>query len=123
LRRDRGGGSESLATGRLRGCLGVLALQNGAHGVAGLRDIREVEPGAGLGCGVPRGGAAAVAAEVGAHLIRLVFVDGTGVRLSGYADGLKRIEDGSALDFQFTCQIVDSNFVHPSLLSSFPQAA
>jgi hypothetical protein len=99
--------------------LGSLSLEDGAHGVAGLRDVGQVEFGPVVGGGT-LGRAAAIATEVGAYALCLVLVDGTGVRLSGYADGFKRIEDGSAFDFQFTCQIVDSNFVHPSLLTSVP---
>jgi hypothetical protein len=38
--------------------------------------------------------------------------------LSGHADCFKRVEDWPALDFQFSCQIVDSNFAHPSLFGS-----
>jgi hypothetical protein len=103
--------------------LGLLALEDRAHRVAGLGDAGKVEAGFGFCGSGPCGRAAAVAAEVSADAVCLVFVDGTGVRLAGDADGLERIENGPALDFQFTCQIVDSNFVHPSLLSSFPQAA
>jgi hypothetical protein len=62
---------------------------------------------------------AAITAEVGAHALCLVLIDGTGVGLAGDADSLERIENRPALDFQFACQIVDSNFVHPSLLSSY----
>jgi hypothetical protein len=35
--------------------------------------------------------------------------------LSGHADCFERVQDWPALDFQFPCQIVDSNFAHPSL--------
>jgi hypothetical protein len=62
-------------------------------------------------------GAAAVL-EVVAHPVCLVVVDGAGMGLSADANGLERIEDGPAFDFQFSCQIVDSNFVHPSLCTS-----
>jgi hypothetical protein len=40
------------------------------------------------------------------------------VSLSGYADCFKRVQDWPAFDFQFSCQIVDSNFAHPSLFAS-----
>ena len=41
--------------------------------------------------------------------------------LLGDANRRKRVQYGPALYFQFPCQIVDSNFVHPSLFS-FPAA-
>jgi hypothetical protein len=102
--------------------LGLLALQDGAESVAGLGDLGQVEGGPGFGGGFGRG-AAAIAAEVGANAFRLVFVDGAGVRFAGHTDGFERIEDGPALNFQFSCQIVDSNFVHPSLFVSLTPGA
>jgi len=48
----------------------------------------------------------------------LVGFDGAGVGLSGHADCFERVQDWPALDFQFPCQIVDSNFAHPSLFTS-----
>ena len=36
----------------------------------------------------------------------------------GHADRRQRIQNGLALYFQFPCQIVDSNFAHPSLFAS-----
>jgi hypothetical protein len=44
------------------------------------------------------------------------------VRLAGDANCLERIENGPAFYFKFACQIVDSNFAHPSLLV-FPLCA
>ena len=35
--------------------------------------------------------------------------------LSGHADCFERVQNWPALYFQFPCQIVDSNFAHPSL--------
>ncbi len=107
----------------LRSRLSVLALEDRAHRVAGLGDVRQVELRLGFRCGTGRSHAAAIAAEVSAHAVCLVFIDGAGMRLAGDADGLERIENRPALYFQFACQIVDSNFVHPSLLSSVPHAA
>jgi hypothetical protein len=99
------------------GHFGVAALDDRAHGVAGLGGVGQVDPGLVLDRR-PLGAAAATAAvlEVGANPVGLIGFDGTGVGLSGHADGFKRIEDGPALYFQFARQIVDSNFGHPSLL-------
>jgi hypothetical protein len=102
--------------------LGVAALEDGAHGVAGLGHSGKVDGGlvcAGLRL---RGGGAAVALEVRTDTLGLILFDGARVRLAGDADGLERIENGPALYFQFACQIVDSNFAHPSLLC-FPLRA
>jgi hypothetical protein len=96
------------------GELGVAAFEDGASRISGLGDVAEVEGRLGS-----RGGPSLAARrgvlEVLAHTLGLIFVDGTGVRLAAHSDGFKRIENGSALHFQFTRQIVDSNFVHPSL--------
>jgi hypothetical protein len=48
----------------------------------------------------------------------LVGFDGAGVGLPGYADCFERIEDWPAFDFQFSRQIINSNFTHPSLFAS-----
>jgi hypothetical protein len=45
------------------------------------------------------------------------------VRLAADPDGLERVEDGPAFYFQFACQIVDSNFAHPSLYNFLTYAA
>jgi hypothetical protein len=62
--------------------------------------------------------AAATAFEVVPYPFGLVGFDGTGMGFSSDADRLKRVEDWPAFYFQFTCQIVDSNFAHPSLFAS-----
>jgi hypothetical protein len=60
-------------------------------------------------------GAGAIAIEVGAHAHGLIFLDRRGVRLARDANGLERVQNGTAFYFEFTCQIVDSYFAHPSL--------
>jgi hypothetical protein len=62
--------------------------------------------------------AAVSTVEVAAHLLCLIGLDGAGVRLSCDTDRFQRIENRPALYFQFSCQIVDSNFAHPSLFAS-----
>ena len=51
-------------------------------------------------------------------LVGLIGLDGAGVRLSSDANGFERIQNRPALYFQFSRQIVDSNFTHPSLFAS-----
>jgi hypothetical protein len=96
----------------------VFALEDGLERVAGLGDLGEVE----LRSVVDRlpGSRAASAAvlEVLPDPFGLVGFDGTGVGLSGHADCFERVQDWPALYFQFSCQIVDSNFAHPSLFAS-----
>ena len=70
------------------------------------------------GC-LARSAALAAVLEVLPDLFGLVGFDGAGVGLSGHADCFERVQDWPALDFQFSCQIVDSNFAHPSLFG-FP---
>ena len=50
----------------------------------------------------------------------LVGFDGAGVGLSRHADCFERVQNWPALYFQFPCQIVDSNFAHPSLFALLP---
>jgi hypothetical protein len=128
LGRSRGGRCGSLrGTGRghgdggplqlrrgLRGGLGTLPLEDGAKRVAGLRDMRQIEPGLSF-YGGASASATAPGLEVVAYSFGLVDIDGTGVRLSGHADRFQRIQNRLALYFQFSCQIVDSNLGHPSL--------
>ena len=46
----------------------------------------------------------------------MVF-DGTGMRfLLGHSDLRQRVENGLALDFQFSREIVNSNLTHPTFL-------
>ena len=57
--------------------------------------------------------------QVAAHLFCLVFFDRRRVGLLfGDTDGRERVENGPALYFQLPCQIIDSNFTHPSLFGS-----
>lgn len=55
-------------------------------------------------------------AKVGAHFLRFVLFNRTGMRLLlGDPDQFKNIEKSFAFDFQFPRQIVDSNLAHPPL--------
>jgi hypothetical protein len=48
-----------------------------------------------------------------AHLLGFIVFDGAGVRLFlGDAHRFEGIENGVALDFQFPCQVIDTNFAH-----------
>ena len=102
----------------LGGGLGLLALEDGLERVAGLGDVLEVEASAWLHAGAGAHGLRLPPLEVGAYFLGFVVLDGAGVRLSGHADRFQRIQNRLALYFQFSCQIVNANFAHPSLFSS-----
>jgi len=110
------------------GCI-FLLLQHGLHHIAGLGDARQINLGLWLrgcgGSGAGRGAFCASASEKHAHPLRLVVFQRAGVGLFlGYADLRQRVKNLAALDFQFACQIVDSNFTHPPLSpSSTPDVA
>ena len=103
---------------RLLGC--QLALKDQPRCVARLRYVRQIECRLGLHRRLAhRAAAAALSAEIRAHLVGLIGLDRTGVRLRlGDANRRQSIQDGLALDFQLPCKIVDSNFAHPSLFVS-----
>jgi hypothetical protein len=51
------------------------------------------------------------------HLLRLMLFERTGVcLLLGHSDEHKRVENGLALYFQLSGEIVDSNLTHPAFL-------
>ena len=55
-------------------------------------------------------------AEVLTHFHCLIRLNGAGMRLLlNDADLRQEVEDFLALDFQFPCQIVDANLIHPVL--------
>ncbi len=91
--------------------------------VTGFGDVREIDLGLEL-IGRTRGSSARAAAAAGLvlgkiffHALGFIFFDGTGVRfLFSYADLRQNVEDGLALDLEFSCQIVDSNLVQHSAL-------
>jgi hypothetical protein len=113
-------GDDCCGTGwRSLGCsLSLLALKDGLEGVAWLGDFGEIKLRLDLRLRPACARAAASTVEVVAHLLGLIGLDRAGVRLSSNADRFKRIENRPALYFQFSCQIVDSNFAHPSLFAS-----
>jgi hypothetical protein len=58
-------------------------------------------------------------AQIGAHLLRFVLFNGTGMRfLLSNAHFRKCVENRFAFDFQLPSQIVNSNLAHPPFLSS-----
>ena len=114
-RGDNGGGAWRRGFGC---CLGMFALEDGFERVAGFGDLREVKLRLVVGGRSGRGAALAAVFEVVPDPLGLVGFDGAGVGLSGHADCFERVQDWPALDFQFSCQIVDSNFAHPSLFGS-----
>jgi hypothetical protein len=59
--------------------------------------------------------------KVGAYAFSLIRFNGAGMGLAGHANCFKRIQNRTALHFQFACQIVDSYFAHPSLFLGIPE--
>ncbi len=96
----------------------LLALQNSLQGVARLRYLRKVKLRLALSRLTPRTAAPAAILEILPNPLGLVGFDRTGVGLPRHANRFKRIQNRPALHFQFSCQIVDSNFAHPSLFAS-----
>lgn len=106
----------------LRRSLSLLAFQDRLQRIARLRHLRQVKLRFALCSRLRRGTPTTSAAQKGADLLRLVGLDRAGVSLLlGDADGHQSVQNGLALHFQFPCQIVDSNFAHPSLFC-FPGA-
>jgi hypothetical protein len=99
------------------GCgFGLLTFEDSLERVARLGDVREIELRLGFNRRSGRAAATAAAAEVGTYPVSLIGVDGTGVGLSRDAEGFERIQNRPALDFQFSCKIVDADFGHSILL-------
>jgi hypothetical protein len=99
--------------------LGLFALEDGLHCVAGFGHVGEIEGWLGFYRWFGSRGRARAALEVRAHLLGFIFFDGAGVRLGfGDANRFESIQNGFALDFKFSCKIVNSNFAHLSLLST-----
>ena len=110
--------SHSRTAARIR--FRLLPRQDRLHRVARLGDVREIERGLRL-YGRPRTRAAPapLVLEVVAHLLGLIGLNRTRVRLRlSHANCRQSVQNGPALDFHFACEIVDSNFAHPSLFSS-----
>jgi len=103
----------------------LFARQNRLERVAWFGDVGEIE-GCWLGLSRRLGccAAATSSADVLTHLIGLISLDRTGVRL-GFRDANRdqSVQNGSALDLQLSCKIVDSNFAHPSLFISSARLA
>ena len=102
--------------------LSLPPLQDRLQRIARLRHLRQVErrrlrlrrePSPHL----PR----TAVAEVAAHFFRLIGLDRARVRLAlRHANRRQRVQNGPALDFKLSCEIVDSNFAHPSLFLPRP---
>jgi hypothetical protein len=99
----------------------LLFADDGFKSVAGLGNMREVYLGLdfiAVRTSRPGGPARTLCrtgcAEAGTHFIRFMVFERTGMALLlGDSDFRKHIENGLALDFQLSCQIVDSNLAHP----------
>jgi hypothetical protein len=98
--------------------LGLFALQDGLESVAGFGDLGEVELRLRLRGLSIRGAALAAVLEVLPDPFGLIVFNRAGMGLSSHANCFERVQNWPALYFQFSCQIVDSNFAHPSLFAS-----
>lgn len=101
-------------TARLR--LSLLALHNRLQRIARLRDVRQVEARLRLSLRARSAAAAPPILQIPANLLRLICLDRArvGLRLR-HANSRQRVQNGPALYLKLSCQIIDSNFVHPSL--------
>jgi hypothetical protein len=102
----------------------LLFLRDELEDVAGLGNMREIDLGFDLviaassarGARAGRGSFGA-RFENGAHLLSLVVLERTGVRLLlGDTSFRKNVENCLAFNFQLPSQIVDSNLTHPPFL-------
>ncbi len=112
-------------THRRRGRSGsFLLLRNSAQHIPGTRDVRQVDLGfdfffaAQRTRGFRRGSLRiGLASNMSPDLVCFVVLDRTGMRLLlSHSDKRKRVENGLALDFQFSREIVNSNLTHPTFL-------
>jgi hypothetical protein len=102
----------------LHSSLSLFPLEDGLQGVARLGHLGEVELRLGLRSLSARTCTPVSTVEIVAHLFGLVGFNGAGMRLPSNPDRLQSVQNWPALYFQFPCQIVDSNFAHPSLFTS-----
>jgi len=117
-------GRRGLGDWRLRS--GLLFLRDELEDVAGLGNMREIDLGFDLviAAGSARGaragrGSFGARFKNGAHLLSLVVLERTGVRLLlGDTSFRKNVENCLAFNFQLPSQIVDSNLTHPPYFSS-----
>ncbi len=103
----------------------MLLADDRFENISRLGDVRKIDLGLELvtfGMRVPGrlrwGGGAALCLEMRAHLVRFVIFQRTRVRLLlSDSDLWKNVKNRLALDFQFSGQIVNSNFAHPPSIS------
>ncbi len=111
---------------RRRHCRTLLFADDCFQHISWFRDMGQINLGLDVVCIGP--GAASClghpmafvrSAQVSANFLRLMLFERAGVRLLlGNPDFCKRIENGFALDFQLSRQIVNSNLAHPPLCPS-----
>jgi hypothetical protein len=101
-----------------------LLLSNGSQHISGTGDVGQINLGLDfffaaqwtrrLRAGRRRFGRAA---QVDPHFFRFVILDRTGMGLLlRHPDGCQRVENGFALHFQLSGEIVNSNLAHPAFL-------
>jgi len=104
------------------GCflLFLLLGQDGFHHIAGLVNVGEIDFGLNALGRTRRGAAAtgrsAALVELRANSVGFVHLNGTGVGLAlAQAELHQYVKNLTALDFQLSREIVDSNLAHPPL--------
>ncbi len=102
----------------------VLPLKDRLQRITRLGNVGEIERRLRFNHRLRRRTTTAAVLEVIAHLLGLVGLDRAGVRLwLGHANRNQSIQNWLALDFEFPCEIIDSNFAHPSLFVSSARLA
>jgi len=101
----------------------LFLLRDGLEHVSRPGDVREIDLGLDFFFAAQRtrgsGGWRRLgrAAEVRPHLFRFMLLERTGMRfLLGHSHERQHVENGLALDFQLSGEIVDSNLAHPAFL-------
>jgi hypothetical protein len=97
--------------------LSLLALEDSLQGIAWLGDLGEVELRLCINLLPVRTAASSAVFEVIPNSFGLIGFNRAGVSLSRHANRFERVQNRPALYFQFSCQIVNSNFAHPSLFA------
>ena len=116
-RRRRDDGSRPRWRRCFCGRLSLLALEDSLQGVARLGDLGEVKLRLRIHRLPARTTTASAVFEVVPNSFGLIGFNRAGVGLSRYANRFERVQNRPALYFQFSCQIVNSNFAHPSLFA------
>jgi hypothetical protein len=113
----RNDGRGAWRRGGFGGGLCMFALEDSLQGVARLGDLGEVKLRLCINRLAVRTAASSAVFEVIPNSFGLIGFNRAGVGLSRHTNRFERVQNRPALYFQFSCQIVNSNFAHPSLFA------